>query len=57
MTRMSKPARRRAVSPRKRRAPAEKTGSRENNLPLGYKKHANAVEGDLAAQIFIRKVG
>jgi hypothetical protein len=57
MTRMSKPARRRAVSPRRRQAPAEKTGTKKNDLPLGYKEHANAVEGKLASQIFIRKVG
>lgn len=57
MTRMSKPAKRRAVSPRKRQAPAPKTGAKKDQLPLGYKQHENAASGDLAAQVFIRKVG
>ena len=56
MTRMSKKAKRRAVSPRKHRAPAVKTGPKKDALPLGYKTHNNAVEGELAKSIFIPKI-
>lgn len=43
MTRMSKQGRRRAVSPRKRKAPSVKTGPKKDQLPLGYREHANAL--------------
>ena len=42
MTRVSKQARRRAVSPRKHKGPSVKTGPKKDNLPLGYKEHENA---------------
>ena len=42
--------------PIEERAPAKKTGSLKDNLELGYKSHANAVEGDLAHSLFIPKI-
>ena len=56
MVRISKQAERRHRFPRKHRAPSAKTGPLQDNLPNGFKAHANAVEGDLAAQIFIPKI-
>lgn len=56
MTRMSKPAQRRAVSPRRRRAPGAKTGPKKDLLPLGYRDHSNGVEGELANSVFIPKI-
>lgn len=43
MTRKSKQARRRAVSPRRHRAPSLKTGSKRDALEFGYRVHKNAV--------------
>ncbi|WP_195155515.1 hypothetical protein [Candidatus Protochlamydia phocaeensis] len=56
MVRISKQAERRSRFPRKHRNPSEKTGSLKDNLPKGFKEHANAVEGDLAAAVFIPKI-
>ena len=56
MTRMSKKGERRAVSPRKHKAPQPKTGPKKDNLPMGFKEHANALEGDLAKTFFIPKI-
>ncbi len=56
MVRISKQAERRNRFPRKHRAPSEKTGSLKDNLPEGYKAHANALEGDLAKMVFIPKI-
>lgn len=53
---MSKKGKRRAVSPRRPRMPQEKTGPKKDNLPKGYKEHANAIEGSLAASVFIPKI-
>jgi hypothetical protein len=55
MTRMSKQGERRAVSHRKRKKPSVKTGTRKDNLPKGFKEHANAfsTENNL---IFIPKI-
>lgn len=53
MTRMSKQSKRRQVSPRKHRKPEQKTGPLKDNLPLGYKEHANAAEG---LHVFIPKI-
>ena len=44
MTRMSKQGERRNKSPRKSKFPAEKTGPKKDNLPAGFKEHANALE-------------
>ena len=56
MTRMSKQGERRNMSPRKRRAPSPKTGPLKDKLELGYKPHANALTGNLAATAYIPKV-
>lgn len=56
MVRISKQGERRSRFPRRHRKPSEKTGAQKDNLPSGYKPHANAVEGDLAAQLFIPKI-
>lgn len=56
MVRISKQNERRNRSPRKRKAPSLKTGPKKDNLPNGFKEHANAVEGDFAAQAFIPKI-
>ncbi len=54
MTRMSKQGERRAVSPRRCKAPSVKTGPKKDKLPKGFKAHENAAEGDLT--VFIPKI-
>jgi hypothetical protein len=56
MVRISKQQERRSVSPRKRKAPSKKTGPLKDNLPLGYKEHTNAIQGNLSLQFFIPKI-
>lgn len=56
MVRPSKQQEKRARYPRKHRPPQEKTGSLKDKLPLGFKEHANALEGDVAATAFIPKI-
>ena len=56
MTRMSKQGERRAVNPKKRKAPKPKTGPKKDNLTKGYKEHANAANGEMAKAIFIPKI-
>lgn len=56
MTRTSKQAERRAMSPRKHRTPGVKTGSKKDNLPKGYREHSNAIDADLKETIFVGKV-
>lgn len=56
MVRISKQAEKRSRSPRRCRAPSEKTGPRKDNLKKGYKEHDNALEGDLAQTAFIPKI-
>jgi len=56
MVRISKQAERRNRSPRKCRAPSPKTGALKDNLPNGFKKHENALTGDVAATCFIPKI-
>ena len=56
MVRISKQAEKRNRFPRKHRNPSEKTGSLKDNLPSGFKEHANAVSGELAASVFIPKI-
>ena len=56
MTRMSKKGERRGKSPRKHKAPSTKTGPKKDNLPMGFKAHKNAVEGDLGKTIFVPKI-
>ena len=54
MTRISKKAQRRNISPRKHRAPSPKTGPKKDALPEGYKPHVNALQGQ--TNVFIGKV-
>ncbi|MBA3721755.1 MAG: hypothetical protein H0W88_05080 [Parachlamydiaceae bacterium] len=56
MVRISKQEERRSRFPRKHRKPTAKTGALKDNLPNGFKDHANAIEGDLAKQMFIPKI-
>lgn len=56
MVRMSKQGERRHRFPRKHRAPSQKTGPLKDQLPNGFNAHANAVEGELATQVFIPKI-
>jgi hypothetical protein len=56
MVRISKQQERRSRFPRKHRAPSAKTGPLKDNLVDGFKEHANAVEGDIAKQVFIPKI-
>jgi hypothetical protein len=56
MVRISKQNQKRNKSPRRRALPTEKTGPKKDNLPLGYKEHVNALEGDLASKFFIPKI-
>lgn len=56
MTRISKQAEKRSISPRRTRKPSKKTGPLQDKIPGGYKPHLNAVEGNIAAQVFIPKI-
>jgi hypothetical protein len=53
---MSKQGERRNRFPRKHRAPSAKTGPKQDNIPGGFKIHANAVEGELSTHVFIPKI-
>ncbi|MFA6917163.1 MAG: hypothetical protein WC222_12260 [Parachlamydiales bacterium] len=57
MVRISKQNERRQKSPRRHKKPMKKTGPLKDNLSIGYKPHANALEGDLAKLMFIPKLG
>jgi hypothetical protein len=54
MVRISKQEERRQRCPKRRRAPAKKTGPLKEKL--SFKPHANAVEGNLAQSVFISKI-
>ncbi len=56
MVRISKQAEKRSRFPRKHRMPTEKTGPGSDNLPKGFKEHPNAVQGELAAAVFIPRI-
>jgi len=56
MVRISKQQERRMQCPKRCRAPASKTGSKKDNLPLGYRLHANALNGVIAETSFIPKL-
>ncbi|CCB85994.1 MULTISPECIES: hypothetical protein [Parachlamydia] len=56
MVRISKQQERRSRFPRKHRPPQEKTGPLKDRLALGFKEHANALEGDVAKTAFIPKI-
>lgn len=54
MTRLSKQARRRAVSPRRPKPAGLATGPKKDNLPKGFKEHSNAAPAEATA--FIPKI-
>ncbi len=56
MVRISKQAEIRSRCPKARRAPSPKTGALKDNLPQGFKPHANAVQGEMAQSSFIPKI-
>ena len=56
MVRISKQSERRNRSPHKHRAPSQKTGPLKDNLPNGFKEHANSLQGDLSGTAFIPKI-
>lgn len=56
MVRISKQSERRAMSRRRPKPPAEKTGPKKDKLHEGYKPHANALEGEQGALAFIPKI-
>ena len=56
MVRISKQEERRNQSPRKHRNPSQKTGPLKDNLPNGFKEHANALEGGVEKLAFIPKI-
>ncbi len=56
MTRTSKQEERRAVSRRRPRRPSTKTGPKKDQLPLGFKEHANVLESEHANNCFIPKI-
>ena len=56
MVRISKQQERRNTSPRKHRNPSEKTGPKADNLPKGYKEHANGVSDEYAQKAFVPKI-
>jgi hypothetical protein len=56
MVRISKQSERRSRSPRRTKSPAVKTGSLKDDLPLGYKEHPNAIDGEMGKFAFIPKI-
>lgn len=56
MVRISKQGERRHQSPRRPRKPSEKTGSQRDQLPQGFKEHANALAGEAGTKAFIPKI-
>ena len=54
MVRISKQQERRNVSPRRPRPPAVKSGPKPEKV--GFRPHANAVQGDLGQSLFIAKI-
>lgn len=57
MTRTSKQEERRARNPHKRKAPAPKTGPKQDNIPGGFKQHDNALaDAGVSKQMFVGKV-
>jgi hypothetical protein len=56
MVRMSKQSQIRAKCPKRPRPPAVKTGAKKDSLSEGFKRVANALDGELAKTRFIGKV-
>ena len=56
MTRIGKKEERRAISPRKPKYPAQKTGPKKDNLELGFKAKTNTAPENISNSIFIPKI-
>ena len=56
MVRISKQEERRQQCPKRRKAPAKKTGAKKDALAQGYKPHANSLSGLCAELSFIPKI-
>lgn len=56
MVRLSKVTRIRQKSHKRPKIGGPKTGPKKENLPLGYKEHKNALQGDVAKAAFIPKI-
>jgi hypothetical protein len=56
MVRISKVGEIRNQCPKRRKPPSPKTGPLKDNLPEGYKQHANAASGTHAKTFFIPKI-
>jgi len=56
MVRISKQNQIRSKCPKRPRPPAKKTGAKKDLLSEGFKRVANALEGELAQTRFIGKV-
>lgn len=56
MVRISKQQEKRQRCPKRRKAPSPKTGPLKDNLPLGFRGHSNALEGEHAYTNFIPKI-
>jgi len=56
MVRISKQSEKRSKGPRRCRFPSPKTGSLQDQLPLGYKPHENSYKDASNTSVFIPKV-
>ena len=56
MTREGKQEQRRNQCPKKRKNPSAKTGPKKDNLKVGYKEHANALDSKEIENVFIPKI-
>jgi hypothetical protein len=56
MVRISKQAERRSQYPRKHKHPSPKTGPLKDKLANGFKEHANSLNGETGAALFISKI-
>ena len=56
MTRISKQGKLRRISKRRPVPPAEKSGPKKDNLPIGYRTRENAAPAEQAASRFIPKI-
>jgi hypothetical protein len=56
MTRISKQEEKRAKNPKKHRNPSLKTGSKKDNLKLGYKEQFNVLAANSTGISFIPKI-
>ncbi len=56
MTRLSKQARKRNISPKRPAPKGKKTGSKTDALKLGFKERVNGLEGEQSNLFFISKI-